>query len=116
MRDLLGFLSGLAVIAVVWGLLVLLKRWQRRGRPAEPVESNLPRVHREPMTEIDAVHGKDYRGPGRAGEPMFPPGALLGLLALIATFVGGALYSHYGRAFLEPIVDPIVRAIFPTSR
>lgn len=94
MRDLLAFLSGFAVIGMVWGLLVLLKRVTRR--------SARPGVER--VQEMDAEYGRDYRGPGRKGEPFFQVGGA----AFLVTLVAGFLFSVWFSGLIQPWVDWLV--------
>jgi len=98
----------LIFIWIVVPAYVIWKLWRRRypSRRAhiEPVGSNLPRVRRERVTEIDGEYGADYRGPGREGEPFFSPGGI----AFLATLVAGFLFSLWFSDLIRPLVEWLV--------
>lgn len=94
MRDLLALFSGIAVIGVVWGALLLLKRLTRRSaRPGA-----------KPVREIEAEYGRDYRAPGRKGEPFFQVGGV----AFLVTLAAGFLFSLWFSDLIRPWVDWLV--------
>lgn len=87
-------------------LYVFLKLRSRRtpGRmKADPVDTNLPRVQRERVTEIDAEYGTDYRGPGRKGEPFFSPGGIMFLVMLVVTTLLSIWLSDLFRPFVDSV-------------
>lgn len=98
MRDLLALFSGIAVIGVVWGALVLLKRLtRRRARPGT-----------RPVREIEAEYGRDYLAPGRKGEPFFSPGGL----ALIGSIIASTIMAY----LLSPYIHAIADWLAPVTR
>lgn len=102
-----------AFLFLIWVGVPAYVIWKVRSRRtpgrmrAEPVESNLPRVRRERVEEIEAQYGTDYRGPGRKGEPFFAVGGL----AFLFWFVVMTLFSLWLTDLFRPLGDWAAEAV-----
>lgn len=76
-----------------FGLLAYLGHRDKNRRP----------MHDRPG-EIDAEPLRDYRGPGRKGEPFFQVGGV----AFLITLVAGFLFSMWFSGLIQPWVDWLV--------
>lgn len=106
-----------AFLLLIWVGVPAYVIWKVRSRrtpgrmKAEPVESNLPRVRRERVEEIEAQYGTDYRGPGRKGEPLFAPGGVMFLVGFVLLTLLGIWFSDLFRPAGQWVGDAIRRSV-----
>lgn len=110
--DDVPLLIGLALLWIGVPAWIGYKLWSHRkpGRMrANPVDDRAPRTKSETVTEINAEYGRDYRGPGRKGEPFFQVGGLAFLGSMIAATIVAYLLSPYIHAIADWLA-PVTRS------
>lgn len=99
---------GIAFVLSFWIGIPVYVVWKIRSRrgvhraKAEVVTDATRRTQRSRVAEIEAEPLRDFRGPGRKGEPFIAPGGWLALIGLITT----VFFYYYAGKLVRDVIGP----------